>query len=357
MKQLLNKGIFLSISLCLIGLSSVKAQGDIDDLLSIIQEGAAQGNLDLAVQDANTLTEGYIAPLMKGMGLGLCNGWANTAKPHKTAGFDIGIVAGLAFVPDKELFYSVGNLNLLTVQGGGEIPTIFGPDVTPSFQINNPTGATSIINGIPGVDPKNDIGFNAVPYAVPQLGIGIVKGTDIKLRILPEISIGDSDDGETKLKVFGIGVMHDIKQHIPGMKNLPFDLSGLVGYTKVTLTSDFADPTATTTQQISGDFSMKAFTVQALISKKFSIITLFGGVGFNSVSSTLKLNGDFEVDLISDPLVPAVIVTDPIDLSFKAGGPKINAGFRLKLAILTITADYSLQKYSSLTVGVGFAVR
>lgn len=352
MKQLLNKGIFLLLVICLVGFSNVtKAQGDLDDLL-----GAVQEDTDLGLQDANKLIEGYIAPLMKGLGLGLTNGWANTAKPHKTAGFDIGIVAGLAFVPDKDLFYSAANLNLLDVQGGdASIPTVFGPDQTPVFSIRNPTGATSTVNGIPGIDPKEEFGFNAVPYAIPQLGIGIVKGTDIKLRLLPEITIGDEEDGESKIKVFGIGVMHDIKQHIPGLKNLPFDLSGLVGYTKVTLTSDFADPTDATTQNINGDFSMRALTIQALISKKFSILTLYGGVGVNSVKSSLKLKGDFLVDVISG--LPPVTITDPVDLSFKAGGPRMTAGFRLKLAILTLHADYTLQKYSTLTMGVGFAVR
>jgi hypothetical protein len=35
----------------------------------------------------------------------------------------------------------------------------------------------------------------------------------------------------------------------------------------------------------------------------------------------------------------------------------MTAGFRLKLAILTLHTDYTLQKYSCLTVGLGFAVR
>ncbi len=346
MKQLMKQGIFVLAFICLIGHSHItKAQGDIDQLLAAIQE-----DVILGTEDANTLIEGYMAPFMNGLGLAFANGWANTAKPHKTAGFDLGIVAGLAFVPDKDLLFSAAGLNVLEVPTGAStsVPTIFGPDQTPVFQYKNDNSLT--VNGIPGTDLKEEVGFSAVPYIIPQLGIGIVKGTDIKLRLLPKIELGE---GDGELKVFGIGVMHDIKQHIPGIKNLPFELSALIGYTKMDLTTDFSDPN--TAEKLSGEFSMKSLTIEALISREFSIITLYGGVGINSVSSSLKMVGDFTVD--ADPLLPAVVVSDPIDMSFNAGGPKLKAGFRLKLAILTITADYSLQKYSTFTTGIGFAVR
>lgn len=344
MKQLLNKTIFLLAFICIIGFSNTaNAQGDLDGFLGAMQEDVNAGKADV-----NTLLEGYMGPFMNGFGSGFANGWMNTAKPHKTLGFDLGIVAGLAFVPDKDLAFSIANLNILERSDGLEtIPTLFGADEDYDLQvIGNPS---STMPGVPGTNMKDEIGFNAAPYAIPQLGIGIVKGTDIKLRLLPEIELGENDG---RLKVFGIGVMHDIKQHIPGIKNLPFDLSGFIGYTKIDLTAEYSDPGNVDAK---GQFTTKAITVQAMISKKFSVITLYGGVGFNSVSSSIKVLGDYEIDVIAS--LPAVQVVDPVDLSFKTGGPRMTAGFRLKLAILTIHADYTLQKYSTLTMGVGFAVR
>jgi hypothetical protein len=49
--------------------------------------------------------------------------------------------------------------------------------------------------------------------------------------------------------------------------------------------------------------------------------------------------------------------TDPLDLKFSASGLRTTAGFRLKLAVLTIHADYTLQKYKCLTAGIGISVR
>ena len=48
---------------------------------------------------------------------------------------------------------------------------------------------------------------------------------------------------------------------------------------------------------------------------------------------------------------------DPLDLKFAASGFRSTAGFRLKLAVLTLHADYTLQKYKCLTVGLGISVR
>ena len=45
---------------------------------------------------------------------------------------------------------------------------------------------------------------------------------------MPEVETGSS-----KVKLLGFGVLHDIKQHIPGIKTLPFDLSMLVAFTNI----------------------------------------------------------------------------------------------------------------------------
>ena len=110
-----------------------------------------------------------------------------------------------------------------------------------------------------------------------QLGIGIYKNTDLKLRWIPTVDVGD--DGEFNL--FGFGVMHDVKQHIPGLKNVPFDLSALIGYTKMSLDYNLANATANnspdaslSTQNGKSSFEARAWTIQGIISKKFSVISL-----------------------------------------------------------------------------------
>lgn len=345
------KNKFLKISLLLFfGLFIInktsKAQSDINILLEIIQEDNVAGT-----QDANTLLKGYMKPLMHGLGIGMNNGWFNTAAPHKSFGIDIGFVAGMAFVPDDELTFLPANMNLLD-DPQNDLPTIFGSStIPPSLNLKSPrVGQVDMISGI---GMKNKIGFNAVPFAVPQIGIGIIKGTDIKFRFFPETSIGD----KSTIGVLGFGILHDIKQYVPVVKKIPFDLSIMVGYTKISMNMDLIDPNTGTVGN--AEIGFNSLVYQALISKKISVITFYGGLGFSSTNSGLKLKGDYDLDkdgVIN--LVPlGVDVQNPINLSFKKGTPKFTAGFRLKLAIFTLNFDYSLQDYQSFNMGFGFSFR
>ncbi|MDH5367604.1 MAG: hypothetical protein OEW67_11485 [Cyclobacteriaceae bacterium] len=346
MKNIFLKiGFFLFIGL-LITYSSAKSQSNINVLLEIVQEDKNAGT-----QDANTLLEGYMSPLMHGLGIGMNNGWFNTAAPHKSFGMDIGFVAGLAFVPDDELTFRPTNMNLID-DPQSDLPTIFGSSIAPQ-PLNLKSPRVGQVEMIPGIGMKDKIGFNAVPFAVPQIGLGIVKGTDIKFRFLPETSISNN----STIGLLGFGILHDIKQYLPVVKKIPFDLSVMVGYTKISMNMDLEDPNTGTVGN--AEIGFNSLIYQALISKKLSVITLYGGLGFSSTNSGLKLLGDYDLDkdgVIN--LVPSgVDVQDPIDLSFKKGTPKFTAGFRLKLAIFTLNFDYTLQKYQSFNMGFGFSFR
>ncbi|MEO1051680.1 MAG: DUF6588 family protein [Bacteroidota bacterium] len=333
--------VFLLL-LCTVSFS-VKAQDDFDQFL------------EAGVEDANVLLQAYMEPLVDGVQFGISNGWYNTAKPHKPFGIDITVTASAAFVPDEDLFYNFADLNLTNVRllnpSDGELPTFFGTDDesrTPEFELVDQPGIT--FEGPLGINLEDEIGFTAIPVPMAQVGIGIFKNTDLKVRFIPEINFGTED--EASFKMIGFGIMHDIKQHIPGLKLLPFDLSVFAGYTDVTTEIDLSgDLTNQGFTQV-GVYDINSFTFQGIISKKFSVLTLYGAVGFNTVRTNLKLLGEYDID--DDG---AVDLVDPIDLDFSAGGPRLTGGLRLKLAILTIHGDYTLQEYNTLTVGIGLSVR
>ena len=329
------------IILFLAGYSSIKAQGDIGQLI----KGSTQ--------DANYLVKGYVTPALNTIGFGLNQSWYNTAKTHKLIGFDLTMTVSGISIPTSDFTYRVENSQLqnLTVipaaATGIDAPTIFGSSTAPKYQptvlvAGNKIPSGLIIDGARGLDLKKE-GVSFIPIPMVQLGIGLPKGTDLKLRFFPSTKLGS--DGSVSL--FGIGVMHDVKQYIPGMKNLPFDLSAFVGYTTlkfdVNLDSSKPDQKA--------NFSTSATTIQGLISKKFSVLTLYGGLGYNFISSDLAVKGTYQLDNFGNS------IKDPISISNSQSGPRITAGLRLKFAIFTLHGDYTLQKYSAFTVGFGFAVR
>jgi hypothetical protein len=330
------------VSLCLTMVSPAFAQDNLDELLNE------------SVDDGRKLINAYVSPFMNSVTLGLNQGWYNTAKPHKIAGVDLTITANAMTIPKSDLFFDVTKLGLDVIELDNNssdyplAPTIFGPDRAPTFSYTDEeTGITESYDGPGGIDLEGELGKNWVPIPMANLGFGLPKGTDLKIRFTPTIDLGD----DSSLKIFGLAVMHDIKQWIPGIKLLPFDLSGFVGYTKFKMETYF-DPENHPDQR--GLFELNATTVQGLISKQFSVLTLYGGLGYNIAKSNLAVKGTYDIN--DDGQINAN-ETDPLDLRFAASGFRTTAGMRLKLAVLTLHADYTIQKYKCLTVGLGISVR
>ena len=105
-------------------------------------------------------------------------------------------------------------------------------------------------------------------------------------------------------------------------------------------------------------------TANLLFSANFPVVCIYGGLGFVTTKTNLKFTGDFPiVQLPEGEITPVVVaLADPINMKIKNqdGGvtkPRINAGIRLKLAVVTIHVDYSWANYSVLTAGLGISIR
>jgi hypothetical protein len=331
------------ILMCCVTLGSVLLVGaqDISDLIKGSQA------------DANYLFKGYTAPVLNAFAAGLNQGWYNTAKPHKKFGVDFTISVAAIGLPESDRFFTVDNTKLTSMQmtydhagqpvepsEKGKAPTIIGPGSTQSKYMYNG-------EEFDGADGKFNVGklpMDRMPVPIYHLAIGLPKGTEIKVRILPAIGAGD-----LKMSMYGAGVLHDVKQYIPGIKLMPFDLSAFVGYTNFKFSLDNIHE-SNPSQKI--EIDANAITIQALVSKKISVLTVYGGLGYNTtkVSAGAKGNYDIDDDGVND-------TKDPVDFSDTQSGFRATAGLRLKLAVFTFHGDYTLQKYSAFTAGFGISVR
>jgi len=336
--------------------SLVRAQ-DGNDMVNFLQAGS---------NDASKLTQAYLNPVIEGLSYGFNGGWFSTAKAHKSFGFDFGVSANAVFIPSSKNYFDPNKLNLETATlsyteaPNGKAPTIVGPSYETTY-----TGSVSVdtdgdgtpdetrgyeFDGPQGLDFEEAIKISGVLAPTAQLGIGIYKNTDLKIRWMPEVEVGSS-----KIKLFGLGVMHDIKQHIPGLKLLMFDLSVLAAYTKIQgetgMEGAFA-PEAGDTRPQKLNYEMNAWLMEAIISKKLSFVTFYGGVGYNAVKSTADVTGSY--DIFDDG---TLILNNPVSLDFKNNSFRLTGGMRLKMAIFYLSADYTLQEYSTVSVGFGVSVK
>ena len=339
--------------------------------LTIPAKTIAQNEEDLSAflmagEDASKLIEAYMKPVVKSMSYGMTGGWYTTAKAHKTLGFDLSISVNAGFIPSSENFFDPNKIGLSsnTVYNGArdnnsndpynpnrKAPTIFGPKdetrYTSTFE-----GETFVYSGPEGFDVKKEIGISAAPMPMVQLGIGIIKNTDVKLRFVPKQSFGSSS-----VQMFGIGIMHDIKQHFKGIKLMPFDLSALVAYNSVSGSTDLSSDGSGGVPESSngvGEYKFNSWVIQALISKKISVLTGYAGVGYSIVNTKVDVKGDYLLVSESDLEIP---VSDPVAIDFKNNSFRLTFGMRLKLGPVFINGDYTFQKYNTLSVGFGLAVR
>jgi hypothetical protein len=364
----MKKICIMAVTILLVGLvakpSLVVAQADEEDLAAFLEASEA---------DASKLISAYLQPVVRSLSYSMTGGWYTTAKAHSSLGFDLSISVNAAFIPTAENFFDPNKLGLSsTVYVGGrpdgsalpfdptrKAPTIFGPKDDTQYQTTyDPDGAgpipaqTNTFAGPEGFDIKKEIGIAAIPTPMIQLGVGIIKNTDIKVRFIPE-----QEAGSSKIKMFGIGVLHDIKQHIAGIKLLPFDLAALVAYNSVTGSTDLSNDGSggvPASPNGVGDYKFNSWVFQALISKKISVLTGYAGIGYNMVNTNVDVKGDYTI--VSDGSY-SYVVNDPVAIDFKNKSMRLTLGMRLKLGPIFFNGDYTFQKYNTLSVGFGVAVR
>jgi len=356
---------FLSFFIGLLVLQTTQAQlKDIGTMISGSQ------------QDAEKLFSAYLRPYSKAFGADLNGGWYNTAKTHKLGGFDLTFSISAAIVPSADKTFNVADLKLSNNPASALAPTIAGAkSAGPQLEYQKAVAGTTYTYA--KFNTPKGTGVGIIPAPMLQLGIGLIKETDVTIRYMPNMNIGDYGG----LRMWGVGIKHSLKQWIPGIKQAPFfHLSFFGGYTQlktnanINFSPDFLVSTLGpntrgtlikdyTNQQM--QMNVNGFTANILASFDLPVITVYGGVGLSSSSTTLKLKGIYPLAdveggklLVDDKFAK----TDPINIKMKSSDgsstkPRLNAGVKFKFAIITLHFDYTYANYSIATAGLGISFR
>ena len=315
----------------------------------------------LAREDAQKLLRGYTNPLAKSFIYGLNTGWAHTAKTHKPLGFDITVSAGASMAPNTDLSFVPGELRYVESTTGG-LPTIFSDSNAVPLDVvipsNNETPELRATIEFPG-GVGDLLPVSAVPVPTAQASVGLFLNTDVIVRYVPETTIEGVD-----VSLQGIGIKHDLTQYLGSLSKLPFHLSILAAQTKVN--SRYNLETTSLSQNPAADlryvdFNVEAQTLQLLGSLDFPFISVFGAVGVSRGTADLGMKGVYELEYLQQvgglDVTTTSSITNPISLDYSANSTLATAGIRLNLSILKIYAQYSLQEYSTATVGVSLGLR
>jgi hypothetical protein len=296
-------------------------------------------------------------PGMKGLIYGMNSGWYHTAEVHKKLGFDITIGLNASLVPNKDELITFSNLGLTNITSTSSTsPTIAGSgdgammNVNATVQGQSVSASFEMPSGI-----KKDLPLNAVPTPAVQLSLGLPYKFDVMLRIVPEV--GDKD---VKGKLFGLGLKKEITDIFAPLDKLPLHVSVLAAYTSMNVDYKMNGNNIPGQNQ-NAQFKLNSFTAQAIASLNFPIFNIYGGIGYNTGNSTLKMLGTYELSYNTGQPSPndtvTETVTDPLNLSFDASGFKGTIGARLSFGFFKIFGDYTLQEYNTISAGIAFSFR
>ena len=342
----------------------------------ILQSAYSQSNvvefLKGGKNDANALVQAYLNPYAMALGDGLNNGWYNSAATHKLFGFDLSISVSAIQIPQGATTFNLNTIGLsnhLTLENPSKniAPTVAGPDVEgPRLNINDLNG-----NPIGSFSTPNGTDMDLVPVPMAQIGFGLLPHTDIIGRFVPELKYDNSGD-EMKIGFWGLGVKHNFKEWIPVLKSLPFDASVFASYSEINAQSDISlgsnDFNDGNVRITFGDntsqllkFHTKTSKYGLIVSKKLSILTVFGGIGQSTSETNIDVLGKYVLETTfqsgGSTYTTKDNLDDPIALSFKAKNISIDAGLRLKLAFFTLFGSVNKAEYMSYNGGVGLSIR
>lgn len=320
--------------------------------------------------DANKLFQAYLEPYAFALGDGLNNGWYSTADTHHLFGFDLTIGVSAIQIPEGSRTFDINKLGLtnMEVRSGNSIaPTVGGektqgPLITvydnqrrPMVEFNSPQGT----------------GLDVVPVPTVQIGFGLLPNTDIMVRYVPELKYDNNGD-DIKLGLWGVGGKHNFMKWIPVLKQLPFDASVFASYSEVNGHSELSftsadyssipnikiEPVNTADQAL--ELKTKTSKYGLIISKKVSILTVFGAIGKSTSKSDVNLLGTFPVVATTSAggyeITQAGALKDPVSLDFETSNMSLEAGLRLKLAVLSLFGSINKSEFTSYNVGLSLGM-
>ena len=313
--------------------------------------------------DVNKLMNAYTSPLFKGFGNSLNGGWTNTAKTLAPLKFVVRVSATASIVSDADKTFNISSLGLTNITPtGSPIAPTFGGDenLSTGIRFTDPTTGGTFTTTLPkGVTQY-------VPAPQIQLTVGVIKNTDVTLRLIPTTKITD-DVGSVGM--FGFGVKHSITQYLgKADKVVPFDLAVAVGYTRLTYKKPLDVRPDSPNGGVSGsqDYSNQAlegnftgWNTQVIISKKLAFFTPFISVGYLTSKTDVGLKGNFPFVTGATAGTNRPIYTtyaNPINISgpsSQTSGMRADVGFQMSLAFFKIYGSYSFAEYKSFNAGIG----
>lgn len=307
--------------------------------------------------DSERFAKAYIQPGVAAFVHSMNAGWFNSGEAKPILGFEISIIGNVAQVENEHQkftfqTYEENGLQYADGSNSKSIATILGTnetDIIMEYTVTDPiTGVSETIQfALP--ESLLDENIDYVPSGFIQGAIGLFKGTEAKVRWLPQTEIDGKEIG-----LLGVGVQHEFTKWLPADKLWPVAISGLVAYTHLNAKYDVNDEIDLQGANQRFENSISTWLFQAIVSTRLPVINFYGGVGYLTGKSESDLKGEY---VVYEGFGQQATVTNPIGVSNHVSGLRTTLGAKLKLGFFRLNADYTFADFSTMSVGVNFGFR
>lgn len=321
---------------------------------------AASAFVRYGLNDGRVLAKEYLRPFGEMMAVNMNGGWYNSAGIHKLGGFDVTIVANYGMVPSKYEFFDLEKLSpqleVFTFDPSSSMtsaPTVSGELLAgqqmPKLMFKQPVGGAVLPPLLP-----NGADFDAMISPAVQAAVGLPFNTEVMARFMPRVKY----DNYGEAMLWGVGLKHSLWDDLPFLNKIPFLRLSLVGAYSSFSSDVYLDALSNTiaqdnTLRVTSD----AWMARMLVGADLPVVSFYAGVGYGNAASSFGYKGTFAVGRYENNDFLYVDVKDPFSITYDKAGIDYNAGLRLKLALLTLHADYTFADYQMVTVGLGLSFR
>jgi hypothetical protein len=292
----------------------------------------------------------YIQPAISSFSADLNSGIFQSADVHGLFGFEVDLVTMFAPVPnDKKTFQATLPDTIVYQKNIYLAGRDYDRSIVTSTALGSDAGAKVFTRQGTPIEVfqfPGGTGLKLIPLVTPQLKVGALWGTEVILRYLPAIKLND-DVG--KLNVVGIGAKHSISQWLPGPSlvgasrpgEFPIDISAGLMYQELTLKDTSG-----------GDFiKTKAFNIGVQASKTILLLTIYGGIGYESATTNISYNYR-PASEFAGGLKPLSVKLENI----KADNTiRITGGLKLHALFFDVFADYSVASQPVASAGLAIS--
>lgn len=309
------------------------------------------------LEDSERFAKEYVQPGVAAFVHSMNAGWFNSAEAKPILGFEISIIGNVAQVATEHQTFNFetsenGGLQYVDGSSSKDVASILGVnenEIVMEYTVTDPT--TGLSETIQFTLPESllDENIDYVPSGFIQGAIGLFKGTEAKVRWLPQTEIDGKEIG-----LLGVGVQHEFTKWLPADKLWPVAISGLVAYTHLNAQYDVNDEIDLMGENQRFENSISTWLFQAIVSTRLPVINFYGGVGYITGKSESDLKGEY---VVYEGFGQQATVSDPIGVDNHVSGLRTTLGTKLKLGFFRLNADYTFADFNTLSLGINFGFR